>query len=169
MKTSDFIPKNKNKLLNVGLLIVALIVSNNIYKQQLKVMEKLKSGNAMEIKKNALLEDISKSMKTVDSYKRLLIKKEIGAIISEINTMAKESNVSIDSIRPLQEQKGPDVARQPFFLSISAPGYHAIAKFISKVENYKDVFVIESFQVVTATQNKPIAATLTLSSVTFAD
>lgn len=169
MKTSDFISKNKNKLLNLGLLIVALMVSNNIYKHELKVMENLKSGNNMEIKKNTLLNDIAKSKKTLDSYKALLVEKETGVLISEISKMAKESNVSIESIRPLQEQKGSEVTRQPFLLNISASSYHSLAKFISRVENYKDVFVVESFQVATAVQNKPISAIMTLSSITFVD
>lgn len=167
MELIALVEKNKNKLLNLAVIIVAFIIASNIYKQQTKEMESLKSKNNMETKKNTVIENISKLEKSIGAYKNLLVKKDASSFINTVSNIAKESGVKITSVKPLPERRYPDYIKSPFSLELSAPNYHILGRFISKIENYQDVYIVESIEIRFREQAKELAVSLIISSIAF--
>lgn len=158
---------DKNKILNLAVIIVAFIIAGNIYKQQTKDIESLKSKNNMETKKNAVIENISKLEKSISAYKNFLAKKDASSVINTISNIAKESGVKIASVRPLAEQRYPDYIKSPFSLALSAPNYDSLGRFISKIESYQDVYMVEAIEARFHEQAKELTVNLTVSSIAF--
>lgn len=167
MELRAFAGKNKNKILNFAVIIVAFIITGNIHKQQSKETESLKSRNSMETKNNAVVENIGKLEKSLAAYKNLLAKKDAGSVINTLSNIAKESGVKITSVRPLPEQRYPDYIKSPFNLVLSAPNYHALGKFISKIESYQDVYIVEAINTRFQEQADELSVNLTINSITF--
>ena len=167
MKLIPFINKNKNKLFNLAVLIIAFIIASNIYKYQTKKLEALKKRSDMEKRKNAVIENISGLEKSIDAYKNFLVKKDASSVINTISNIAKESRIRIISIRPTSEHRYPDYIKLPFDLSFTAPNYHTLAGFISKIETYQDVYVVEAIEIRSQEQANELAVNLTVSSVAF--
>lgn len=161
--------KYKNLVLNIVIIIVACIVSVKIYKRQVSQMEALKTQKEMEIKKNASFQNIGKLEKKLDAYKNLLARKDANKIINDITNLAKESDIKIVSIRPVPEEAEQDYIKLPFDLAISASDYHTLGKFISKLESYTDVYVIESLEITSESQKKELTANLRLNTIIYKD
>lgn len=159
--------KNKNKLLNLAVIIIAFIIASNIYKQQTREIGALKSKSNTETKKNTVIENISKLEKSIGSYKNLLAKKDAGSIINTVSNIAKESGVKIVSVRPIAEQRQADYIKFPLNLVLSVPNYHTLGNFISKIETYQDVYVVESIDIRFQEQAKELAVSLIISSIAF--
>ena len=167
MELMAFADKNKNKILNLAVIMVAFIISGNIHKQQTKQIESLKSNNNMETKKNTAIENIGKLEKSINVYKNLLVKKDASSVINTISNIAKESGVKIISVRPVSEKRYPDYIKSPFSLMLSAADYHTLGRFISKIESYRDVYVVEAIEIRFQEQKKELTVNLTISSIAF--
>jgi len=161
--------KHKNKILNVIIILVVLIVSRNIYRYQFNVKLSLGKKDAVEIKKNKVLENISQLEKRINSYKNLLVKKDPSLIINSISNIAKESGIKIASIKPNPEQAYPEYIKFPFNLALIAPSYHALGKFISRIESLKDVYSIDSLEMKPDIEAKELNVNLAMSSIVFRD
>lgn len=159
--------KNKNKLLNLAVIIIAFIIASNIYRQQTREIESLKSKSNTETKKNTVIENISKLEKSIGTYKNLLAKKDAGSVINTVSNIAKESGVKIVSVKPLAEQRQADYIKFPLNLALTVPNYHTLGSFISKIENYQDVYVVESIEIRFQEQAKELAVSLIISSIAF--
>jgi hypothetical protein len=155
--------KHKNKILQIAVILLSLIIANNIYKKKVSIeIEKLKQRNQMEEQKIEALDQLGALEKKLDPYKDLLAKKEAGSIINTINSIAKESGLKIISVRPAQEQKFYGCySKSSFNLILTTPDFHAVGKFINRLENYQDVYLVESIdiksRVVTGEQRGPSA------------
>ena len=167
MELTGFIVKHKNKILNITIIILALIIASNIYKKQLKETELLKSKKDGEIKKNAVLNNISQLEKMINAYKNLLTQRDTSLIIDTFSNMAKELGVKIASIRPGQEQKYPDYIDFPFDLAITTNSYHALGRFISAIESLPDVYMVEILDIKYESNAGQLAVNLKLSAVRF--
>lgn len=167
MELIEFAGKNIKKLLNIGIIILALIIASNIYKQQGRQIETLKSKNDLEEKKNTVIESIGKKEKTISAYKNLLVKRDASSVINTVGNIAKGSEVKIMSIKPGQEQRLADYVKMPFDLTVTAPDYHAIGNFISRLESYQDVYIVEAIGIRADAQSKGLTVNLTVSSVAF--
>jgi len=159
--------KNKNKLLNLAVIIIAFMIASNIYKQQTREIESLKSKSNTETKKNTVIENISKLEKSIGTYKNLLAKKDAGSVINTVSNIAKESGVKIVSVKPIAEQKHTDYIKFPLNLVLSVPNYHTLGSFISKIESYQDVYVVESIEISFQEQAKALAVSLIINSIAF--
>lgn len=159
--------KNKNKLLNLAVIIIAFIIASNIYKQQTREIESLKSKSNTETKKNTVIENISKLEKSIGTYKNLLAKKDASSVINTVSNIAKESGVKIVSVRPSAEQRQADYIKFPLNLVLTVPNYHTLGSFISKIESYQDVCVVESIEIRFQEQTKELAVSLIISSIAF--
>lgn len=168
MELGDFIDKYKNKIFNIGIIILVLIISSNIYKKQLKEIEVLGEKIELETKKNQALESIIHSETRINTYKNLLAKKDTSLIINTISNIARESRIKIVSIRPMPERKYEDYIKVPFSLILSASEYHAVGRFISKLESSQDVYTVESMEIKSEPLTKELAVDLTINSITFA-
>jgi len=170
MELTDLTTKHKNKIINSTIIILALIISSNIYKKQNHEMELLKKKQDIEIKKNEIIKNISQFTIRIKSYKNLLTKKDISSIITNISEMAKQSGIKIVSIRPESEQEFPNYIKFPFILALSAADYNAIGKFIGKVESYQDVYIVEALNIrPSEVLTMELTVNLKLSSVAFVD
>jgi len=159
--------KNKNKVLNFAVIIVAFIIAGNIYKQQTREIESLKSKNNMETKKNTVIENINKLEKSIGAYKGLLAKKDASSVINTVGNIAKESGVKIVSVKPIAEQRQADYIKFPLNLVLTVPNYHTLGSFISKIESYQDVYVVEGIDIKFQEQAKELAVSLIISSIAF--
>lgn len=176
MEIRVLITKYKNKIFNIAIIILTLIIVSNIYKSQTKNIESLKETRDTEIKKNEVLTSISQLEKKINIYKSLLSKKDISLVINTIGNIARDSNVKIISVQPQAEENYPAYVRYPFDLVISVDGYHSIGKFVSKIEGYStDVFFIDKANIKPTEKTKESEQThklivnLTISTVVFKD
>jgi len=167
MDANVFINQHKNKLFNLAAIVLALIVSNNIYKAQQKEASQITERKNTEIKKNSELEQISRLERNISSYRNLLAKREPNEVMNTLNTIAKNSGIKIVSIKPGNEQKSTDYVRFPFNLVISVNDYHSIGEFISKVESYKDFFIVDGLEIRSDSNTKGLSVTLTISTISF--
>lgn len=160
--------KHKNKIFNLLLLVLtAMIAFNLIYKKQSAEIGTVEARKETEIKKNKLLGQIGQSEKKINAYKELLGKKNSGAVIKAINDMARESDLKIVSIRPGQEQVFPEYIKFPYDLTVNSDNYHDLGKFISKLESFKDVYVIDAMNIASGIGEKGLTVTLKISSIAF--
>lgn len=165
MDAIEFINKNKNIFFNLALILLALFVSSKIYKSQHKTIVSLVERTQEESKKNALMQDINLLEKKIGLYINFLQKKDAASTISALGSIAKESNIKVISIRPSQERRFPEYVKIPFDLSLNAPDYHTLGKFISRVENYQDFYIIDSLSINANSQLKGLNVSLKVSAV----
>lgn len=167
MDINELINKHKNKALNAVIILLILYCANYIFNKQNKVLESLKKKNESEISKNNVLEGISILERKIDSYKDLLGKKDASYIMNTLSNIAKESGIKIISIRPSGEQVFPEFVKLPFDLIVSSADYHALGKFISRIEDYQDVYMVENIDISPDRQKKELSVNLTISSIAF--
>jgi len=167
MDVNEFISKNKSKVLNIVILIIAAVIAVKIYNQQMRAMEALKAQKDLEAKRSATLESISSTEKGIYAYKNLLSRKDTSEVINTISNIAKELNVTIVSVKPLPQQKSSEYIKIPFNLVVTSPDYNALGNFISKIESYYDVYMVESIEIRLEQQLKQLNANLTISSVAY--
>jgi len=173
MRLTDYINKYKNKILNIAIVILALIIANNIYKSQNRTLESLKENKDIEMKKNTVLGDIDRLEGRINSYKNLFNKKDVSLIMNTIRGLAKDTNIKIISLRPQKEKDYPVYIKYSFDLVMNARDYHQIGKFISKIEGSPDIYMIDNINIrpltesQTAQQTYKLTVELTLSTVFF--
>lgn len=129
-------------ILNLVTVILVLIIANNIYKKQTRAVNLLRQAKESEIKKAAIINDIGQLEKALDSHRTLLNKKDTSSVINTISDIAKESDVKIALIKPERQEDYTAYIKYPFSLSINTDKYHSIGKFISRLENYKGIYII---------------------------
>lgn len=169
MTFAELNDKLKDNIPNLVIIIIAIIISTNTYKKQLKEIQLLREKKEIEIKKNIILEDINLLEKKINFYKSLFVRKDASIIMSTINDIAKEAGIKIISFRPLQEQRFEDYVKIPFDLMIIAPNYHALGKFISKVESYNDIYIVDLVSLKFEEETEELSVGLMISSVVFSD
>jgi len=137
--------KHKNKLLNIGVIILAIFAASKIYSNQNRELSVLTEKKAQEIKKNTVLVSISQVEKRTVTYKQFFQKKELGEIVELLSNVAKEvKGVQILSVKSAgAEERGLGYAKAPFAVSVKVADYHALGEFVSKLENYKDLYLVE--------------------------
>jgi hypothetical protein len=143
----DFIGKYKNKILNIAIIIVALIISQNIYKNQAKNTASLLGRKDEEIKKNAELEEISQLQDKFNAIKQAINNKDISLVPRTISSTAEYSAIRIVSLKPQREEPYPLYVKYPFDLVLVATDYHRLGKFISRIEDSADIYVVENINI----------------------
>lgn len=160
--------QNKKLITNLIIIIISFIVAFNIYKAQTQEAAKLKEKYEVEVKKNALLTQISAEENELRTYRNTLNKKDASAILNAINTAAKNSDVKIVSLRPQEPQVSADLTKYTYDLNLGAKNYHVLGAFISALENSDLVFIVENVSInpnSAINQEESISASLKLSTV----
>ena len=139
----DLIIKNKNKVFNLGIIFLFLYAAFRIYSFGTKQESRLIAEKENEFKKNKVIENIALLEKITEGYKKILTKKDLGSVMNTMSDIAKSSSVEIISIKPLTEESRGDHSRFSFAITAKVSNYHSLADFISKVENYKDVYFVD--------------------------
>ena len=167
MDALNLLNKNKNKIINISVIVVALFIASKIYKQQSQQEQVMKDRNEVEIKKNSELQSIEKEGEKIDAYRDLLVNKDPNSSINEITGMAKELGIKVQSIKPLDTINNPDYTKALFELTIKSPSYHALGEFISTIESSVNVYMIESLKIMPDhdTRNRELSVNLIISIV----
>lgn len=161
--------KYRNKIFNLVVLVLATVIALSIYKKQVRDIDLLKDTRDVEKKKNIVLDDIGKLEEKIDSYKELLVNKEIEVIIGNISNMAKESGVNLISIQPEAKQEHSDYVKLPFSLVVNSFDYHSLGDFISRIESHPDVYIIDDIRINPLSAAEGLTVNLKLSSIEFAE
>jgi len=171
MGLPDLINKSRNKAINLAVIILSLVIAMNIYKGHLVRLEGLKAQISEENKKGKVLSGIKQLSEEVDAYRRLLVWKESSLSMAELNNLARESEIKISSIKPLGESALPEYSRYIFELSVVSPDYDRLAKFVNKLEVYKDVYLVDLLDINSTSYNKDkeLNATLRVSTIAILD
>jgi Tfp pilus assembly protein PilO len=82
----------------------------------------------------------------MNSYKKFF-NKDSSQVINTLNNIARDSSVKIISIKPQAEIILPIYTKCPFDLSINVDSYHILGRFISKIESYSDVYIVEKIDI----------------------
>lgn len=169
----EIIEKNKNKLINFGVIILALIIAFQFHKSTNLQIDTLVQEQGVELEKNKAFEDIAILEKKADIYKKTFVKKDLVAIMDVISGIAKESSVKIVSVKPFAEEARDNYFNSAFLITLSVPSYHALGDFVSKVENHKDIYQVSGISIDSAVSDagleldamsvKPAAASSELS------
>jgi hypothetical protein len=169
MNLTEFANKNKNKIVNIAVLILALLISNNVYKKLSHDSEAIRKKKDTEAKKNEVLVEINIMERKIDSFGKLLTRKDASTAMNAVGNIAKETGIKIVSIKPEPEQKFPDYTKLLFTLIINADGYHSLGKFISRLESSEDVYVIDSIDMRFESGQKSLVVNLKLSTISVAN
>ncbi|RJO64092.1 MAG: hypothetical protein C4540_05905 [Candidatus Omnitrophota bacterium] len=146
----------QNHSAGIVIVAIALILARNSYGGQAQTIKSLINRIDSEKKKNEELLRIEKAKKLTESALQLINRKNLSMVINHINDFAKESLVTVASIRPQPEKVYGDYTVYPYDMSLSVSGYHALAEFISLTENSQDVFIIEELSIKLDTQNESL-------------
>ncbi|MFA5093456.1 MAG: type 4a pilus biogenesis protein PilO [Candidatus Omnitrophota bacterium] len=147
MITMDFFSKNKNKIINAGVILLAIFVAIYLFNMQNQQLVILENNKNEEIKKSEVIENLIRAEKRIGVYKQAFNKKDLGSVIDAMTDISKETMVKIVSVKPGAEQSYPDYIKTSFLIMVRADDYHALGEFISKVENYKDLFIVEDINI----------------------
>ncbi|OGX19132.1 MAG: hypothetical protein A3K83_01190 [Omnitrophica WOR_2 bacterium RBG_13_44_8b] len=130
-------------------------------------MQSLQQKKEEATRKNELLEAISKFERKTSAYRNLFAKKDTGMVIDTLSKLALETGVKIIGIRPMQEMRFPGYTKTPFDLVLTAPGFHALGRFISRIESYKEVYMVDNLdikRVQSQVKTDDLSVTITVSS-----
>jgi Tfp pilus assembly protein PilO len=73
-------------------------------------------------------------------------------------------------VKPVAEIRQAEYVKSPFVMTVSTPTYHALGKFISALENSKDVYIFDSVDISTSeNEANKLTATMTLSTIALTD
>jgi len=168
MEIIDILDKLKGKLINLVVIIATATVVYNLYQYQNKQLAQLKKDQVTETKKLTLLENMKANQAELDSYKKLLTQVPENSIINTLSNFAKSENVQVESFKPEEQKRGSDYTEVSFNLRVTAKNYHDLAKFISKIENYSQVFIIGQADINTNdSEGKGVKANLRLSNIAY--
>lgn len=67
--------------------------------------------------------------------------------MKDISDIAQRTEVKVLSVKPGQKESAADYARDSFEVSVSAPGYDALARFINTIETYNNVYMVDSLDI----------------------
>lgn len=140
------IEKYKNKIINIAVIVLAVIIAVNIYKNHVIFITALNSQKQKEIEKNEIITNIIKLQKEFNAYKSLINGKDVSLAINNLNIIAKGAGVKINSIKPEQTKIEGIYETYSFQLEISAQNYENVGNFISSLESDPMIFIIDSMK-----------------------
>lgn len=147
MDINEIFEKNKNNILNLGVIVLALIIAFQIYRGIEEKAGSLSQEKDTELKKNEVSVEIASFEKKIDGFKKVFVKKDLGAVMDTVSAIARQCAVKVLSIKPDKEEARADYIKSAFALTISAPDYHALGNFISQVESYQDIYFVDEVKI----------------------
>ncbi|HNW40039.1 MAG TPA: type 4a pilus biogenesis protein PilO [Candidatus Omnitrophota bacterium] len=152
MISYDVIERNKNKIVNVGLIILSLVIAFQFHRSASEQVNTLIQQQNSELEKNKVAEDIAGLEKKTEAYKKAFVKKELTSIMDTISGIAKDASVKIVSIKPLTEESVTNYSNSSFLITLKASSYHALGDFITKIENHPDIYLVSEISINSALQ-----------------
>lgn len=147
MDINELFEQNKNNIINLSIVILALFIAFQIYSQISEKTNLLTQQKDNELKKNEASSEIAAFEKKIEDYKKVFVKRELGAVMDTVSSIARECAVRVVSIKPEKEETAADYIKSSFAVTINAPDYHALGDFISRIENYKDIYFVDEIRI----------------------
>lgn len=144
---TEIIRKYRNKIANIGLILLAVIISYKVQTNQNKAIDSLKQAKEQEEKKSTVLRDIDIQEKKINLYKELINKKDISSVINLLANIANNAGIKISSLSPAPEANFSLYTKYPFRVTASADDYNNLGRFINDLENDPVFFVIETVNI----------------------
>ncbi|MFA5276741.1 MAG: hypothetical protein WC417_07630 [Candidatus Omnitrophota bacterium] len=163
------VQKNKNTVLSIGLILLAVVFSLKIYQGQEREIVNLKKQAQNEAKSNEIFKNLNLLDDKINTYKRSLKIKTTGEVMSTVSEIAKKAGFKIDSIRPMGESGGEDQVKFSVSAVIRAKSYNQIGEFMSRLENDLAFFSVESFKINRDNQAKGLVLNLKVSAIKVVD
>ncbi|MBU0710002.1 MAG: type 4a pilus biogenesis protein PilO [Candidatus Omnitrophica bacterium] len=165
MEISELITKYKAIILNITIILLTLFIISKLNTKQQNKLKLINQGMKSESQKTQLLDSISKTEKKLTSYDNFLVRRDESAVISTMSNLAAESGVQVATISPDSGQQYDDYIKLPFNLTLKAPDYHSLGRFVSKLESHSDIFVVENAQILSGYNQESLKINLTVSYV----
>ena len=143
MEKFELTSEKKNQILNLGILLLALFFAFKIFQAAQVEIDKLVGQKQSELKKNQVAENILNLEETLESYKKVFVKKDISSVMDTVSNIARSCNVKVVSIKPGREDATKDYLKSSFILVVNIPNYHALGEFVSKIESQKDIYLVD--------------------------
>lgn len=147
MEIIDFLEKNKNKVLNLAVFLAAAFVAWQIWQAADQKFGVLNQQKTEELDKNSAMVEISGYEKKIDGYKKMLTKKDLSLVMDTVSGIAKNTMVKIVSIKPGEEKVYSDYIKSAFNVVVNAPNYHALGNFISQLESFREIYIVDDINV----------------------
>ena len=163
MISYELIERSKNKIVNFGVIILALFIAFQFYRFANTQLSSLVQQQNNELEKNKVVEDIATLEKKAEVYKKIFVKKDLASIMDIISGIAKDVSVKILSVKPLSEEASGNYFNSSFLITLKAPSYHALGGFISKIENHNDIFLVSDISINSTISNLDAAADVDLA------
>lgn len=147
MELLGLIYKQKNRIVDIGIIILTLIIITNVYKKQAKSMSSLREKIDAETQRYEVVDNMNKSQRIISAYTNLVNKKDVSLAINTISNIARDSKINILFIKPAPTEEFPVYTKFPFSLVMSAPSYHDVGGFINKLESHPDIYFVDSISI----------------------
>ena len=143
--------KNKNFLANVGVIIIALIITRNMHVSQVQKIESLKNQISNEDEISGIIDELRSSENTIDSLERGFAERLSSEIVIDtVSSLARQNGIRVDSISAKQVRDRDLYQQLPIDLQIKT-SYHKLGHLISDIEN-TNVLGVESLRIVNKEQ-----------------
>ncbi|MDD4909980.1 MAG: type 4a pilus biogenesis protein PilO [Candidatus Omnitrophica bacterium] len=126
----------------IVMALIILFVSTKFYSFQTQKVERAKEAQSEENKKVDLLGGLVKIEQEAGPYQQFFSRREQVDIINEISGIARQEEVKVSSIQPLEIAKEKAFTREGFSISLEAK-YHSIGRFVNRLERSGSFFRIE--------------------------
>lgn len=148
------------------IIFCAIFISYKIYTAQATAIASLRQTKEIEIKKNELFSLITELEKKMDIRKTFVNNKDISTVIKRIGAIANDSQVKINSIKPLEKREFDVYSQHKFSLFVIADTYNDAGEFIKNLENSQDVYRVDNAIIESASKdNKSISEGVTMELI----
>ena len=127
--------------------MLAIFGALYLFSMQNQQIASLEESKSEEMRKSEVIESLTRVEKRINSYKQTFNRKDLGSVIGAMTDISKDTRVKIISVKPGNEQQFPEYIKTSFLIVVRVADYHALGQFISKVENYKDLFIVEDINI----------------------
>lgn len=172
MLNFDLVERNKNLIVNIGIVVIALFIAWHLHNSANSQINNLVQQQESELEKNKVAQDIAALEQKSEKYKNTFVKKDLAEIMDILTGITKNTQVRILSVKPVAEEATENYRISSFLITLKATNFHALAEFISRVESYKDIYLINEVGISsTAVQpsgpgdNTDLAVTLKINTV----
>jgi len=139
--------KNPQRIINIVLIIISLILSLNIYNGQKKELLNYQKRLDSEKNKNELLRELSVLENKLRECRNALKIKDTSEMISTVTELSEKAGLKILTVKPQPEEDNPLYKKSRLKLLLEAEDYHAIGNFIAQLEANEDLYKIESLSI----------------------
>jgi hypothetical protein len=147
MISTDFFSKHKDKIINGAVMLGAILAAFYLYGIQNQQLFSIEESKNEEIRKSEIIESLNRVEKRINGYKKTFTGKDLGSVIDAMTEIAKDTRVRIVSVKPGIDQREAEYIKSSFLITVKAADYHALGNFMSRLENYKDLFLVEDMEI----------------------